>query len=282
MAVFGDDFRLAGREWLYPKQSMQWVFRALLFFVGLFVIYNVLQVFFGLAIFRVVLGGSLSDLAHSNQDGMAKFIKAGLLAILPSAIPTVLLALAVAKFGLPQRAGRLPIQLPKLGWLGWFIVVGGFLVVSFAAFQGVFAALGIDPATYAPSSGGLSDKNSLAGLVEKAMADLSKDPKLYTFVTLSAAVAAPAVEELLFRGALFAALVQSPVGRFGAVLITAALFGLAHAFTDGWPIVIVLFLMGISLGVLLLRFGSIWVTIACHSAWNAVQSLALYAIGTHS
>ena len=279
MKLFGADFLAAKNNWLYPDTTMQWLIRALILFVLLFGFYTILQNVFAGLVFYFVMKGDATDLTPGSP-GFVQFIRSYMLSIFPAAVVTFLIAIFAVRFGKPGRAGRLPLGRVKLGLLGWPVVVIGFLIFSFLVFQGVFAVMGVDPSAYAPSAGGLSDKKSLAGLVEKAMADMAKDPKLYALVTLSAVIGAPFVEELLFRGALFAAIAQSPVGRWGAVIITAALFGLVHAMTDGWPVVFSLFLMGITLGVLLLRFGSIWVTIACHAAWNGVQALALLAIGT--
>jgi membrane protease YdiL (CAAX protease family) len=36
--------------------------------------------------------------------------------------------------------------------------------------------------------------------------------------------------------------------------------------------------MGLVLSVLLIRFGSLWVTIVCHGLWNGIYSLALVAL----
>jgi len=44
----------------------------------------------------------------------------------------------------------------------------------------------------------------------------------------------------------------------------------------------VLFVMGLALGLLLLRFGSLWVTICCHILWNVISSGAMFYTGTHS
>jgi membrane protease YdiL (CAAX protease family) len=34
--------------------------------------------------------------------------------------------------------------------------------------------------------------------------------------------------------------------------------------------------MGLALSWLLVRFGSLWLPILCHAAWNGLQALALY------
>ncbi|MDE2446821.1 MAG: CPBP family intramembrane metalloprotease [Alphaproteobacteria bacterium] len=149
-------------------------------------------------------------------------------------------------------------------------------------FSGLTALLGIDPAIYSPTGQGVSGDSSKAGAVEKTIAAMAKDPLLFALSLPSVVLGAPLTEEVLFRGALFSGLVASPLGRTGAVLITAALWAFAHAAAAPWLTIGMLFLMGIFLGLLLLRFGSLWVTIACHAAWNAMSAIALFSAGTHS
>lgn len=274
MAMLGADFKRAKREWLFPVEKTQGVLRATLFAVLLMVVYQLLQAAVAFAIFYFGFAGSFEGTAPASSD-VANFYKSAVIGLGPSAVPIVLLAIYLAQFGLPNRQGKLLWRWPDLGWGGWAVTLIVFVLLAFLFFIVLFAVLGIDPSTYSPS-GGISDSNSQAGIVEKVMADLAKEPKLYIFVALSAVIGAPVVEEILFRGAFFAALAHSRVGKWGAVLITAALFALLHATSDQWPIVGVLFFMGILLGVLMLRFGSLWVTIAAHSLWNGIQVLGAY------
>jgi membrane protease YdiL (CAAX protease family) len=274
MAIFGADFKRAKREWLFPAEKTQGVLRATLLAVLLMVVYQVLQAIVAIAIFYYGFGGDFLDIGVAPGD-TANFYKSAVLGLAPSVIPIVILAIYLAQFGLPNRQGKLLWRWPDLGWGGWVVTLLMFVLLAFLFFIVLFAVLGIDPRTYSPS-GGIGDKDSQAGIVEKVMAELSSQPKLFIFVALSAVIAAPVVEEILFRGAFFAALVTSPVGKWGAVLITAALFALMHATSDQWPIVGVLFFMGIMLGLLMLRFGSLWVPIAAHALWNGIQVLGAY------
>ena len=281
MAMFGEDFKAGRHNWLFPLEKTQAFWRAFGLAVLLFLIYNVLQSVLAIVIYKFGFGASLAGTYPTDAEAMAPFLKAALLGIFPSALLCAALAIWFGKLGLPQQKGQLQLKLPALGWLGWPILILGFMIVTFGFFIVLFAVMGIDPESFS-AAGGLADKNSAAGLVEKIMADLAKEPKLFVIVALSAIIGAPLIEELVFRGAFFASLVTSPVGRTGAVLISAALFALAHAVTDAWPIVAVLFVMGILLGLLMLRFASLWVTIACHASWNALQTIALFSVGgTH-
>jgi uncharacterized protein len=274
MAIFGADFKRAKREWLFPVEKTQGVFRATAFAVLLLVVYQLLQMAVAFLIFDFAFGGNSIGSTPGSTD-IANFYKSAVIGLGPSAIPIVLLAIYVAQFGLPNRQGKLLWRWPDLGWGGWAVTLIVFVMLAFLFFISFFAALGIDPSTYSPD-GGIGNKDSQAGIVEKVMAELSTQPKLYIFVALSAVIAAPVVEEILFRGAFFAALVTSPVGKVGAVLISGGLFALLHATSDQWPIVGVLFFMGILLGVLMLRFGSLWVTIAAHALWNGIQVFGAY------
>lgn len=289
MAIFGADFKRARREWLYPTEVMQRPLRASLFFILIFLISAILQTAAGFIIYYAWHGAyTMSELSNANAgfllwlpSDQELFVKASIIGLFPSAIFILFVALFFARFGLPQRMGKLPLRLPKLGWLGWIVVVLGFGAIMLGIFSGTFAALGIDPETYSPSGAGLGNDKSSAGLIEKTMAALAKDPILFALALPSVVLAAPLTEEIMFRGALFSGIASSRLGRTGAVLITAALWALAHATGAPWLFVGVLFMMGIALGLLLLRFGSLWVTIACHASWNALSSLGLFGAGTH-
>ncbi len=282
MSFFGVDFWRAGHEWIYPREKQQGFWRGLILAVGLFFFFQLLQIFVALSLFIWKFDGSLLALKAPTAVDTANFLKASIIGMFPAAIPTLFLGLYLARFGLPKRQGALPLQWPKLGVMGWFIVVAGFGLLMALLFNGLFWLTGIDPATYAPTSGGLADAKSQAGLVEKTMAELSKDKILYAFALPSIVFAAPFAEEFLFRGLLFSSLVRSPLGPSGAVLITAVLWALAHAGAAPWMVVGLLFVMGLILGLLLLRFGSLWVTIACHTAWNTLSSVAILGLGANS
>src|SRR5262249_36538871 len=76
--------------------------------------------------------------------------------------------------------------------------------------------------------------------------------------------------ELFFRGYIQRRLLKrwSPAV---AILITAALFALSHG---NLPQIAVTFPMGIWLGVLAWRTGSVWPSMLCHVFWNAMVHVA--------
>jgi sodium transport system permease protein len=91
---------------------------------------------------------------------------------------------------------------------------------------------------------------------------------------LAFAVLPAVVEELFFRGFVLSGLTGSLRGRWGttrAVIVSAALFALFHIFPEKWPPT---FLMGLVLGFLAVRTGSIWPGMIAHALNNLLGVLA--------
>lgn len=88
------------------------------------------------------------------------------------------------------------------------------------------------------------------------------------FMLLLIVVGAPLSEELLFRGFLFSALARSRIGLIGASLVSTALWTLPHA---GYSLqgMLTVFIVGLALCAILVRTGSLRVTIFCHAVYNA-------------
>jgi membrane protease YdiL (CAAX protease family) len=84
-------------------------------------------------------------------------------------------------------------------------------------------------------------------------------------------VATPIFEELLFRGFVFAGIQASPLGRVGAVLITALLWTWIHQQLDPLEFAII-FLIGVMLGIARLRTQALLVPIAMHMLYNLISA----------
>ncbi len=91
--------------------------------------------------------------------------------------------------------------------------------------------------------------------------------------TLSVVVGASVTEELYFRGLLYGQL-AARFARAAAVVGSAGAFGLVHFQPDAFP---TLFALGLILGLLRLRTGSIWPPIALHAANNGLAFAYLLA-----
>ncbi len=281
MALFGADFQRAKSEWLYPHEVQQTLWRGLGLFAALTALNLILQNVSAVATYWVLFGQSAAKFWEDSAGLSSEIMKSSIIGMLPSAILVVALTLYFMRFGLRGGLGRLPLRVPQLGIVGWFVVIGGFSILMYGVFIGTFIVLSIDPETYSPA-GGLNNGESASGLVEKTIADLASQPLLFALALPGVILAAPITEELLFRGVLFSALVHTRLGRIGTVVVTSALWAGVHLMAAPWLYVGVIFIMGLVLGVLLLRYGSLWVTIACHAAWNTFNSLAIFGIGAHS
>lgn len=92
-------------------------------------------------------------------------------------------------------------------------------------------------------------------------------------VLLAVVVAAPLVEELVFRGFMYRGLAASRLGVAGAIFITSLIWALIHLQYD-WLDVGLIFGLGIVLGLTRHFTGSIWPAIGIHFLLN-LTSMAL-------
>jgi membrane protease YdiL (CAAX protease family) len=84
-------------------------------------------------------------------------------------------------------------------------------------------------------------------------------------------IATPVFEELLFRGFVFAGIQASPLGRAGAVLITALAWTWIHYEFDPLEFAMI-FIIGATLGIARLRTGSLLIPIAMHMLYNLIST----------
>lgn len=89
-----------------------------------------------------------------------------------------------------------------------------------------------------------------------------------------AAVGAPLAEEVFFRGLTQPAM-QRRLGPVAGVIVTAVLFGLAHASGNPWEAIPPLTLVGLVLGVLAWRTGRLGPGIVTHMVFNGFTVVAL-------
>jgi membrane protease YdiL (CAAX protease family) len=274
MAGFGPDFLRAKQGWLYDVSARPSLVVALISLVGLFILLAALQTVFGFAIYFLQNGPGVESFAEASE-AQNNFAKATIVGMLPTGLLTAFCAWWLARVSYAPENRGMPLYVPRLGILGWAAVILGFVIGVYLLFFALFSALGVDPQDYMPSGGGINDQQSKAGLVEKVLADMVKEPLLFAIALPGVTIAMPMAEELVFRGPIFAAIASSRAGPWSAVILTSAAWALIHM-TAPWIFVAIIFMMGLILGTLLLRFGSLWVTIVCHSIWNSMSSLAIF------
>jgi membrane protease YdiL (CAAX protease family) len=269
MEKFGTDFQKYTSPFLYAPSNPAGLWAALGIALLLIVANGIFQAVAGTTILSIFFDGGLGD--------PKSVVKAFIIGVLPASLLTAILAWQLAKIrgGRPQEV--LALRWPDLGWLGWLCIIGGFMLVVYGAILVLVTVFQIDLADYTPGPDGQSPTSGSSGLVKEAMFDMANEPLLFWLAFPAVALGAPLAEELIFRGQLFSALARSRTGYSGATLITSALWSMLHL-TEPWLAVGLIFMMGLALGALLIRFGSLWVTIACHGIWNGAYSLII--IGT--
>jgi len=254
MELMGPDFRAGLRHALYRPAQPAGLWLGLAIFLALLLANQIiLQPAIAIGILAVT-GGDQSA-----------FLRGALLSVLPAGLITAWLAWVLASRRGADPRDVLALHAPALGVFGWIIIVVGFVLGLYVVF-GVVAWLA-----------GLDIESS--GIVEQTVMRLKGDP-LYFVIAGGLMIGAPFAEEMTFRGQIFSALAESRIGVPGASVLTAAAWAAIHGATQPLPIVGLLFLMGLVLAFLLVRFGSLWVTIACHAVWNGIQALALYAMAS--
>lgn len=267
MAMFGDDLQKFGTPWLYAPRQPAGLWVALGLWLAIVATFFVLQAIGALAVVGLFLGG---DFANERL-----VIKGSIIGSLPAAILAAWLVWRLSKVrgGIPREI--LALRKPELGWLGWLLIVGGFLIGFYIVMMTVATVFQIDIEQYLPGPDGESPSTGSAGAMKEAMFDLANEPFLFWLAFPAIAIGAPLIEELIFRGYLFSALATSRAGLSGATLITTSLWSLLHI-TEPWFAIGMIFVMGLVLSALLIRFGSIWLTMACHAAWNGANTLTLF------
>ena len=255
MALIGPDFQAGLSHALYRPFNPSGLWPAVGIFVGLFILNQVILV--------PAFGTGILALASATmQDGNA-WLRALLLAILPAGLVTAWIGWILARQRGADPREVLALGFPDLGVLGWAMVVAGFIIGINAVFLLIATIFGLDLQS--------------SGMVEQGTMQFGHDP-LFLLIAGGLVIGAPLAEEIIFRGQIFAALSQTPLGLSGASLITSALWAGIHWPTQPLYVVGLLFLMGLILCWLLVRFGSLWVTIICHAAWNAMSAVALYTM----
>jgi hypothetical protein len=93
-------------------------------------------------------------------------------------------------------------------------------------------------------------------------------------------LAAPAIEEVVFRGFLYAAVERSH-GALLAVLLTSSVFSLLHASQYGWrwQNLLLLTYVGLIFGVVQARTQSVVPSTLLHAGYNATLFAGMFAVG---
>jgi uncharacterized protein len=106
-----------------------------------------------------------------------------------------------------------------------------------------------------------------------------RDALAVGLLVFSAGIVAPVLEEMIFRGLLQTS-VCNMLGwtrRWGIVIGCAVLFAGIHLSAVSWPALPALFVLGLILGWLYERTGSLWPGIVAHAGYNLLSVALLLA-----
>jgi membrane protease YdiL (CAAX protease family) len=106
----------------------------------------------------------------------------------------------------------------------------------------------------------------LPNLLEDQFESMSVNP----FGIIAICLAAPICEEMLFRGAIEGHLLRTGHKPWIAIAVSALIFGIIHGNPAQMPSA---FLLGLLLGWLYYRTGSLWPSIVCHVANNTLSTV---------
>ena len=185
---------------------------------------------------------------------MSSLSESGIGAVVISLVASQVLALLfVILFA--RRRGRRPgdvlsLRQPKGGLWAYALWPVVFIGIAFAAGYLISLVLPHDP---------LEDMQAMIPLIFSNWAWL---------VMIALAIGAPLFEEFLFRGFLFSSIAQSRIGVIGAALITSAAWSAIHPYSlQG---MVLLFILGLTLSLMLVRTGSLWVCVLSHGLYNGL------------
>lgn len=269
MSLLGRDASGGWFRRLYAPSNPAGLGMALLFAVLLIVLNQAMQYGLAAVAVRALFGGTMST-------NLREVVKASLVVIFPVSLLTAAIAWKLAGWRGGQPAKVLSLRWPRLSVWGWAVLIIGFLVVMYLAIAAIVVGFGIDLAQYTPGPDGKTPKSGSTGLVKEAMFDIANEPLLFLAVLPSIALGAPIAEEFIFRGQLFSALSLTRLGVPGATVVTSLLWALLHN-SEPWLSIGLIFIMGLVFGWMMYRFGSLWLTMACHGTWNSIFALAIFA-----
>lgn len=118
--------------------------------------------------------------------------------------------------------------------------------------------------------------NALGIETPQSMIDIYQTTDYLFLLFIAVVIAAPIFEELLFRGFIYKGLKHSPLGIFGAVMVTSILFTLIHGGQYDFTVLAVLFPLAVILGLARHRSGGIYLPIYLHFVNNFYSSIQMY------
>jgi membrane protease YdiL (CAAX protease family) len=206
-----------------------------------------------------LLAMKLLGLTIATRDGALQLTATLLIVQLFSYVPVLAVAIPLLPAVAARPLSALGLRAPRASDIGAGILgaIGMYLLAEIAAFA---------QASLTHTKG-----------TEKAVQlfGTTHDPVLTAGLAGIAVFIAPFVEELLFRGFVFNALLRYLPFRYAAVL-SAIIFGAAHGDVNAF---FPLACAGIVLAAVYYRTGSLAASMLSHATFNAINVALVYALG---
>ncbi len=207
-----------------------------------------------------------------HQAGVVRSLKGGLLLSYFNFATTVTfygVLLLIVLFFAGRRAGRAWARLGLRRFPVWVVILMPPAAIGLQIVATIISAL------LSPALGGM--KNPQECDISQAF---GAEPYL---AVISIAVVAPVVEEIVFRGFIYGGL-RARMGVVLSVLLSAAIFGLAHSLSVGGSILLLfpsLFVAGVALALVYERSRSLVPGMVLHGCFNLIAVVAIFVVGTH-
>ena len=215
-----------------------------------------IMVVFVFAIFHLAGGGAMDAETLTGHLARGEIIALAALVSVPVEIGLVVLIIKM-KRGSDLRH-YLALKAPSVRSLLW---VAGVCLAMIAVFDGVSLLLG---------------RPVVAPFMVEAYVNCSVPALLW----LALVVAAPVVEEVVFRSFLLQGWKDSAIRPWGAVILSSIFWTSLHAGYDLYALTSI-FVAGLLLGFIWLRTRSVWLCIFMHALMNLIATLETAWVAAH-
>lgn len=107
--------------------------------------------------------------------------------------------------------------------------------------------------------------------MDDSMVQMAESTDYAILLILGVAIAAPLVEEFIFRGVIYRGWRESKMGLLGTLVLTSFLWTILHV-QYPFPVLCYLFIFGIILGLAREWTGNIWIPVWMHFVNNAIAT----------
>ena len=203
-----------------------------------------------------LLGGDVNVMAPGGESKMGAPLAAWLAGM---QLGVVAFTYLFAGFFSSDRALALSLLKPARGWGGLF-----WALVPLFAIAALWTGLIV-----------LWDPEIVAQDLRPFVQLMNSDA--FWLVLFVICIGAPISEEILFRGFLFSGLAKTRLGLIGTSLVTTLLWTSLHAGYSIFGLLEVLWI-GLYFSWLIVRTGSLWVTMFCHGVYNTAVAIGLMMV----